>query len=107
DSRGRGGGGEVPHLRLRGEPDAGLHVMGGRGGRGIPYDGVAWDGPVDGATDAGGAEPSRVASGTAVERSCDLSAVHAVPADWRGPLCVLWIAPDDVSHERLHLPQLH
>ena len=87
-----GGGGQVPHAELRDESDDDVYVLGGGAGRDVSDDGVAWDGPADGAADAGGAEFEGVAAGAAVEWGGDLRAVCAVSADWGGAVGVLWSA---------------
>ncbi len=69
-----------------------LYVLGGGAGWDVFDDGDAWDGPVDGAADAGGAESGGVAAGAAVVGRGDLFSVHAVSADRGGALCVLWRA---------------
>jgi hypothetical protein len=63
------GGGQVPYAELRDEPDHNLYVLGGGTGRDIPDHGVAWDGPVDGAADAGGEEPEGVALALLLSRA--------------------------------------
>src|ERR1019366_5304323 len=46
----------VPYAELCDEFDDYIYVLGGRAGRDFSDDGIAWDGPVDGAANAGGEE---------------------------------------------------
>ena len=55
--------GQVSPAELRRECDAELYLLGGRTGRDVSDHGLAWDGPADGAADAGGAQPDREPDG--------------------------------------------